>query len=103
VATDDQLAPDVVPLFRTHMSHRNLMWLAIFFSTSEASQPQVTLPRAHPARTADRDLPVSEATVAAHLAAAYEWGAAARQLHYLKGIPHPALVVNAATTSLLPP
>ena len=29
------------------------------------------------ARTADRDVPVSEATVAAHLAAAHEWGVAA--------------------------
>ena len=46
-------------------------------------------------RTDDRDVPVSDATVAAHRAAAREWGAPAPDsFDYLKGIPHPALVVN---------
>src|SRR5713101_5646818 len=84
----DQLAPDVVPLFRTAYEPHDLMWLPIFFSPSEASQSagRRFLERIR-ARTEDRDLPVSQATVAAHLAAAHEWGAAAPDsFDYLKGI-----------------
>jgi pimeloyl-ACP methyl ester carboxylesterase len=55
------------------------------------------------ARTAERDVPVSEATVAAHLAAAHEWGAAAPDsFDYLKAIPHPALVVNGSNDVVVP-
>ncbi|HEY0616223.1 MAG TPA: hypothetical protein VGD15_01495 [Kribbella sp.] len=47
------------------------------------------------ARTEDRDIPVSDATVGAHLAAAHEWGTAARgSFDYLKEIHQPTLVVN---------
>ena len=54
-------------------------------------------------RTEDRDVPVSEATVAAHLAAAHEWGAAASDsFEYLKGIPHPTLVVNGSNDIVVP-
>ena len=91
-----QLAPDVAPLFGKVYDPQDLMWLPIFFSPSEASQAagRRFLERIR-ARTEDRDLPVSDATVAAHLAAARAWGAAAPgSFGYLKDIPHPALVVN---------
>jgi pimeloyl-ACP methyl ester carboxylesterase len=92
----DELAPDVAPLFGTVYDQQDLMWLPIFFSPSEDSQAAGArfLERIR-ARTEDRDVPVSEATVAAHLAAAHEWGAAAAGSYdYLKGILHPTLVVN---------
>ncbi|MDQ1679719.1 MAG: hypothetical protein QOI42_578, partial [Frankiaceae bacterium] len=47
------------------------------------------------ARTEDRDVSVSDATVAAHLTAARAWGASAPgSFGYLKAIRQPALVVN---------
>ena len=100
----DQLAPDVVPLFQTVYEPQDLMWLPIFFSPSEASQAagRRFLERIR-ARTEDRDVPVSEATVAADLAAAHEWGAAAPDsFDYLKGISHPALVVNGSNDIVVP-
>ena len=100
----DQLAPDVVPLFRTVYEPQDLMWLPIFFSPSEASQAagRSFLERIR-ARTEDRDVPVSEATVAAHLAAAHEWGAAAPDsFDYLTRIPHPALVINGSNDIVVP-
>jgi pimeloyl-ACP methyl ester carboxylesterase len=100
----EQLAPDVVPLFGTVYEPQDLMWLPILFSPSEASQAagRRFLERIR-ARTEDRDVPVSEATVAAHLAAAREWGAAAPDgFDYLKGIPHPALVVNGSNDIVVP-
>jgi len=100
----DQLAPDVAPLFGKAYEPQDLMWLPIFFSPSEASQTagRRFLERIR-ARTEDRDVPVSEATVAAHLAAAHEWGAAAPEsFDYLKGIPHPALVVNGSNDIVVP-
>jgi pimeloyl-ACP methyl ester carboxylesterase len=73
-----QLAPDVAPLFGTVYDPQDLMWLPIFFSPSDASQAagHRFLERIR-ARTEDRDAPVARATVAAHAAAASEWGAAA--------------------------
>ncbi|MDQ1425200.1 MAG: hypothetical protein QOD72_2698, partial [Acidimicrobiaceae bacterium] len=100
----DQLAPDVVPLFRTACEPQDLMWLPIFFSPSEASQAtgRRFLERIR-ARTDDRDVAVSEATIAAHLAAAHEWGTAApHSFDYLKGIPHSALVVNGSNDIVVP-
>ena len=92
----DQLAADVAPLFRTVQDPQDLMWLPIFFSPSTESQAagRRFLQRIR-VRTDDRDVPVSDATVGAHSAAAREWGAAAPgSFDYLKGIPHPTLVVN---------
>jgi hypothetical protein len=80
------------------------MWLPIFFSPSEASQAagRRFLERIR-TRAEDRDVPVSEATVAAHSAAARDWGVAdPASFDYLKGITHPTLVVTAATTSSFP-
>src|SRR3984957_15325770 len=73
-----QLNADVAPLFATIYDPQDLMWLPIFFSRSEASQAagRRFLQRIR-ARNTDRDVPVSQATVAAHLAAAHEWGAPA--------------------------
>ena len=91
-----QLDPDVAPLFGTSYDPQDLMWLPIFFSPSGKSQAagREFLDRIR-ARAEDRDAPVSEATVAAHLAAAHEWGAAAPdEYDYLKRICHPVLVVN---------
>jgi pimeloyl-ACP methyl ester carboxylesterase len=99
-----QLAPDVTPLFETVYEPRDLMWLPIFFSPSEASQAagRHFLERIR-ARTENRDVPVSEATVAAHLAAAREWGVAAPgSFEYLKGITHPVLVVNGSNDIVVP-
>jgi pimeloyl-ACP methyl ester carboxylesterase len=99
-----QLAPDVAPLFGTAHDPQDLMWLPIFFSPSEESQAagRRYLERIR-ARTDDRDAPVSEATVAAHAAAAGKWGAAAPgSFDYLKGISHPTLVVNGSNDIVVP-
>jgi pimeloyl-ACP methyl ester carboxylesterase len=91
-----QLDPDVAPLFGTLYDPQDLMWLPIFFSPSGKSQAagRAFLERIRE-RTEDRDAPVSEATVTAHLAAAHEWGVAAPDgYEYLNRICHPALVVN---------
>jgi len=99
-----QLAPDVAPLFGTVHHPQDLMWLPIFFSPSQESQAagRRFLERIR-ARTEDRDLPVSEATVAAHAAAAAEWGVAAPgSFDYLKGIAQPTLVVNGSDDVVVP-
>jgi pimeloyl-ACP methyl ester carboxylesterase len=91
-----ELDPDVAPLFGTAYDPQDLMWLPIFFSPSGKSQAagRQFLERIR-ARTEDRDVPVSEATAAAHLVAAHEWGVARPGSYdYLKRICHPALVVN---------
>jgi pimeloyl-ACP methyl ester carboxylesterase len=99
-----QLAPDVAPLFGTVQDPQDLMWLPIFFSPSQESQAagHRFLERIR-ARTEDRDAPVSAATVAAHSAAAREWGAAAPGTYdYLTRIPHPTLVVNGSNDVVVP-
>jgi pimeloyl-ACP methyl ester carboxylesterase len=91
-----QLDPDVAPLFSTTYDPQDLMWLPIFFSPSGKSQAagRAFLERIRE-RNEDRDAPVSEATVTAHLAAAHEWGAPAPNgYEYLNSICHAALVVN---------
>jgi pimeloyl-ACP methyl ester carboxylesterase len=85
----DELAPDVAPLFAKVYDPQDLMWLPIFFSPSEASQ---AAGRRFLERIRARTV---EATIAAHLAAAGEWGAAVPgSFDYLKGIARPTLVVN---------
>ena len=99
-----QLAPDVAPLFGKVYDPQDLMWLPIFFSPSEASQAagRRFLERIR-ARTEDRDVPVSEATVAAHSAAAREWGAPPRAASTTSRNPsHPALVVNGSNDIVVP-
>src|SRR6201993_3920064 len=91
-----QLDPDVAPLFGTVHDPQDLMWLPIFFSPSGRSQAAGRQVRErNRGRTEERDGPAPEATAAAHLAAAHEWGVAAPESYdYLKRICHPALVVN---------
>jgi pimeloyl-ACP methyl ester carboxylesterase len=99
-----QLAPEVAPLFGKVYDPQDLMWLPIFFSPSAASQAagRRFLDRIR-ARTEDRDDPVSEATVAAHAAAAREWGAAAPgSFDYLAEIRTPTLVVNGSNDIVVP-
>jgi pimeloyl-ACP methyl ester carboxylesterase len=99
-----QLAPDVAPLFGKVYDPQDLMWLPIFFSPSDVSQAagRRFLERIR-VRSEDRDVPVSQATVAAHSAAAGEWGMAAPgSFDYLKGILHPALVVNGSNDIVVP-
>jgi pimeloyl-ACP methyl ester carboxylesterase len=100
----DHLAPDVAPLFGARYQPRDLMWLPIFFASSEASQAagRRFLRRVR-ARTQDRDDAVSEATITAHSAAARDWGAAAPgSFDYLKGIAQPTLVVNGSNDIVVP-
>jgi pimeloyl-ACP methyl ester carboxylesterase len=91
-----QLEPDVAPLFTTTYDPQDLMWLPIFFSPSSKSQAagRDFLERIRE-RTEDRDAPVSNDTVTAHLAAAHEWGVADPDgYEHLQRICHPTLVVN---------
>jgi pimeloyl-ACP methyl ester carboxylesterase len=99
-----QLAPDVAPLFRRILDPQDLMWLPIFFAPSEQSQAagRHFLERTR-SRTEDRDVPVSQATVASHAAAAGEWGGAPpASFDYLRGITHPTLVVNGSNDIVVP-
>jgi pimeloyl-ACP methyl ester carboxylesterase len=96
--------PDVGPLFERVYDPQDLMWLPIFFSPSEESQAagRRFLERIR-ARTEDRDVPVSTETVAAHSAAAREWGAGSEgSFDYLKRISHPTLVVNGSHDIVVP-
>jgi pimeloyl-ACP methyl ester carboxylesterase len=99
-----QLAPETAPLFGKAYDPQDLMWLPIFFSPSDASQAagRRYLERVR-ARTEDRDVPVSTATVAAHSGAAREWGAAAPDsFDYLSGVSQPTLVVNGSNDIVVP-
>jgi pimeloyl-ACP methyl ester carboxylesterase len=99
-----KLAPDVAPLFGTAHDPQDLMWLPIFFSPSPDSQTagRRFLDRIR-ARTEDRDVPVSQATVAAHGGAAAEWGVAGPgSFGYLKRISQPTLVVNGSNDIVVP-
>jgi pimeloyl-ACP methyl ester carboxylesterase len=99
-----QLAPDTARLFGKVYDPQDLMWLPIFFSPSDASQSagRRFLERIR-ARTDGRDAPVSEVTVAAHSAAAREWGAPSPgSFDYLKSVHHPTLVVNGSNDIVVP-
>jgi pimeloyl-ACP methyl ester carboxylesterase len=97
-------APEVAPLFGKWDELGEDMWLPIMFSPSKESHAagrafvnRIT------ARTDDRDIPVSGETIAAHRAAAREWGApAAGSFGYLSRIAQPALVVNGSHDIVIP-
>jgi pimeloyl-ACP methyl ester carboxylesterase len=100
----DRLAAGVEPLFEAVYDPQDLMWLPIFFSSSDASQAagHRFLERIR-TRAEDRDADLSDATVVAHAAAAREWGAAApHSFDYLKQIPQPTLVVNGSKDIVVP-
>ena len=80
------------------------MWLPIMFSPSKESQAagRAFVSRIT-ARTDDRDVPVSDETLAACRDAAREWGSApADNFGYLAGIAQPALVVNGSNDIVIP-
>ena len=90
-------------LFSKQYQPQDLMWGPIFFPLSEAGQAAARgyFERTH-LRTADRDLPVSAETAAAHSTAARAWGAAGGTLDYLKRITQPVLVVNGSDDIVVP-
>jgi pimeloyl-ACP methyl ester carboxylesterase len=99
-----QQAPDVAPLFTTRDELGENMWLPIMFSPSKESQAagRAFIDRIT-ARRDDRDLLVSDATIAAHRAAATEWGTPGDgSFDYLGRIPHPTLIVNGSNDIVIP-
>jgi pimeloyl-ACP methyl ester carboxylesterase len=99
-----QLAPDVAALFTKWDAIGEDMWLPIMFSTSVESQAagwafidRIT------ARTEDRDIPVSDSTIAAYRAASRQWGAPAEGgFDYLTRIAQPTLIVNGNNDIIIP-
>jgi len=96
--------PDVGPLFGKRGELGQDMWLPIMFSPSKESQAagRAFIARIT-ARTGDRDIPVSDETIAAHRAAARGWASApADNFGYLGHITQPALVVNGSDDIVIP-
>jgi pimeloyl-ACP methyl ester carboxylesterase len=97
--------PEVSALFTAKPEPRDLMWLPVFFAPSPASQAagRRYLDRIRGRRAADRDVPVSAATITAHLAARAEWGLQlADGFAYLQAITQPVLVVNGHADIIVP-
>jgi pimeloyl-ACP methyl ester carboxylesterase len=98
------LATDVAPLFARRLPTQQDMWLPIFFPPSAAGQRagRRFVERIR-ARVEDRDLPVAEAAIAAHRAAAAEWGRPEPDSYdYLRRITQPTLVVNGSDDVVVP-
>lgn len=98
------MTPDTATLFGQRPQAGLDMWLPIMFSPSKESQAagRAFIGRIT-AREQDRDVPVSELTIAAHGAAAAEWGIQAEGgLDYLSRIAQPALVVNGNNDIVIP-
>jgi pimeloyl-ACP methyl ester carboxylesterase len=96
--------PEVAPLFTRRDELGEDMWLPIMFSPSKESQGagRAFISRIT-ARTDDRDIPVSDETVAAYRSAARGWASAsADNFGYLTGIAQPALVVNGSNDIVIP-
>ncbi len=99
-----QLAPDVAALFTKWDALGEDMWLAIMFSPSKESQAagRAFINRIT-ARSEDRDIPVSDATITACRAAASQWGAPAEgSFEYLSRIAQPTLIVNGNNDIIIP-
>jgi pimeloyl-ACP methyl ester carboxylesterase len=99
-----QQAPEVAALFTKRDELGDNMWLPIMFSPSESSQAagRAFIERIR-ARTEDGDLTVSAETIAAHRAAAREWGTAAESsFDYLARIDQPTLIVNGNDDIVIP-
>jgi pimeloyl-ACP methyl ester carboxylesterase len=97
--------PEVSALFTAKPEPRDLMWLPVFFAPSPASQAagRRYLDRIRGRRADDRDVPVSAATITAHLAARAEWGLQlADGFAYLQAITQPVLVVNGHADIIVP-
>jgi pimeloyl-ACP methyl ester carboxylesterase len=96
--------PEVTPLFTKWGELGEDMWLPIMFSQSKESQlaGRAFIDRIT-ARTEDRDIPVSDETIAAYLAAVHDWGASAQgSFDYLEHIAQPTLVVNGNHDIVIP-
>jgi pimeloyl-ACP methyl ester carboxylesterase len=99
-----QQDPKVAPLFTKWDELGEDMWLPIMFSSSKES---LVAGRAFidriTARTEDRDIRVSDETIATYLAAVHDWGAPAQgSFDYLSNIAQPTLVVNGNHDIVIP-
>jgi pimeloyl-ACP methyl ester carboxylesterase len=98
-----QLTPDVAALFTRWNALGEDMWLPIMFSPSKTSQAAGQAFIRRITARADRDVPVSDATVAAYRAAASEWGTSTEgSCDYLFAITQPTLVVNGNNDIIIP-
>jgi pimeloyl-ACP methyl ester carboxylesterase len=99
-----QLAPDTAALFTRWAAVGEDMWLPIMFSPSKESQAAGrSFVNRITARTEDRDIPVSDSTIAAYRGAASQWGAPADgSFDYLSRIAQPTLVVNGNNDIIIP-
>jgi pimeloyl-ACP methyl ester carboxylesterase len=96
--------PGVAQLFTKRDEAGLDMWLPIMFSPSKESQAagRAFISRIS-VRAQDRDVLVSQQTIAAHRAAANEWGTrAAGSFDYLSRIGQPTLVVNGNNDIVIP-
>jgi pimeloyl-ACP methyl ester carboxylesterase len=90
------MLPSTMELFLKQYERQDEMWLPIMFAPTEASQAAGWrwLERIRE-RSEDRDVPVSEETQEAHLAAIGAWGAPREDpFSYLHDITQPVLIVN---------
>ena len=99
-----QQDPKVAPLFTKWDALGEDMWLPIMFTSSKES---LVAGRAFidriTARTEDRDIRVSDETIAAYLAAVHDWGAPPQgNFDYLSNITQPPLVVNGNHDIVIP-
>ena len=96
--------PGVAQLFTKRDEAGLDMWLLIMFSPSKESQAagRAFISRIS-VRAQDRDVLVSQQTIAAHRVAANEWGTqAAGSFDYLSRIGQPTLVVNGNNDIVIP-
>jgi pimeloyl-ACP methyl ester carboxylesterase len=96
--------PGVAQLFTKRDEAGLDMWLPIMFSPSKESQAagRAFISRIS-VRAQDRDVLVSQQTIAAHRAAANEWGTQAEgSFDYLSRIGQPTLVVNGNNDIVIP-
>jgi pimeloyl-ACP methyl ester carboxylesterase len=99
-----EMLPSTAELFGKVYERQDEMWLPIMFSPSEASQATgwKWMERIRQ-RDEHRDVEVSEATQAAHLAAIHTWGELREDPYaYLHGIEQPVLVVNGSDDIVVP-
>jgi pimeloyl-ACP methyl ester carboxylesterase len=97
--------PEISALFTAKHEPQDLMWLPIFFAPSAASQAagRGYLDRIRRRLPGDRDVPVSAATIGAHLAARAEWGVRRPDGYaYLQAITQPVLVANGHNDIIVP-
>lgn len=101
----DKFSPEVQHIFfERKYAEPDEIWLDAFFTQSESSQTagRAFLQRLR-ARKENRDPPSDMKAAQAQLAAVAAWGSPrTNPFAYLKGISHPALVINGHTDIILP-